>query len=126
MVVHNIVKINTVLFRIASTPTCKKSIPSSSLHFLVICVVVFLTYRQSFASQRLFITLLHLDVAALQLQCPREGTARPHAWKVLGCVDGKDVAQDFGENGRVASDMQVYGIDAHQDESEPILSMRAA
>lgn len=102
------------------------SVPPSPLHLVVLKGVVLLTRRQPFARQSLLIALLDLNVAALQLECSREGTTGPHAGEVLRCVHSEDVAQHLGEYGREAADMQIHGIDAHQDEPEAVFAMCAA
>lgn len=100
-------------------------VPSSPLHLVVFDSVVLLTRSQAFARQGLLVAFLDLDVAALELECSRECAAGPHAGEVFGCVDGKDVAQHLGEYGREAANVQVHGIDAHQDESEAVFAMSA-
>lgn len=50
-----------------------------------------LTGSQSFASQRLLVAFLHLNVTALQLKGSGESTAWSHAWEVFRSVDGEDV-----------------------------------
>jgi hypothetical protein len=87
---------------------------------------MFLAGSQSFACQCLFIALLHLDIASLQLQRPGEGTAGSHAGEVLGSVNCEDVAQDLGKYGREASNMEVHRINAHKDESESVFAVCTA
>lgn len=72
-------------------------VASSSLHFVFVHVVLLLTGSESFASQGFLVALFDLDVAALQLQCPRESAAWSHTREILGRVDGEHVTQDFCE-----------------------------
>jgi hypothetical protein len=86
---------------------------------------VLLTGSESLASQRLLVALLHLDVAALQLESPGQSTAGPHSWEVFRRVHSEHVAQNFGQYWREPSHMKIHRIDAHQDKPQTVLAVRA-
>jgi hypothetical protein len=99
-------------------------LPSPSFHVIVLHIVL-MAGTKPLASQSLLVSLLHLDVATLQLECSGESAAWPHSWKVLGRVNCEDVAQYFSQDWGVSSNVQVHRVDAHQDEPQAVLAMCA-
>lgn len=69
--------------------------PASPLHLFILLVL--LAGSKPLASEGLLVALLHLDVAALQLERPGECTARAHTRKVLCCVNSEYIAHHLGE-----------------------------
>lgn len=92
--------------------------------FLVLNRVVLLAGGKPLACQGLFISFLHLNVAALQLKRPRQSTTRSHAGEIFGSVNSEDITENFGQNRRESADMQIDRIDAHEHKTKPVFSMR--
>jgi len=84
---------------------------------------VLLAGGEPLARQGLFVSLLHLNVAPLQLERPGQSTAGSHAGKVFGGVDREDITEDFGQDGRKSADMQIDRVDAHEHKAKSVFAM---
>lgn len=113
-----------VEYRVLRPPSRRGSVLPPLVPPTVAAGFIVLARGRPLAGQRLLVPLLHLNVAALQLQRPRQRAARAHPREVLGGVDREHVAQDLGDDGGGATDMKVGRVDSHEHEAEAVVAMR--
>lgn len=75
---------------------------------------------------RLLIPLLDTDGTALPLQRLGQRCAGAHAGEILGREHGEDVALHLGDGRHPLAGLEGHGLEAHQDEAQPVAAMRAA